>query len=50
MAWLAILLLLLAGFYLAVERGQSPTDRMLRWMVIVGAVLMAALIGSGTLR
>jgi hypothetical protein len=47
--WLAILLLLLAGFYVAVERGQSTKDRVLRWMVITGALLMALLLGSGAL-
>jgi hypothetical protein len=47
MQWLAILLILLAGFYLAVERGTSTWDRALRWMVIAGAMLIALLIGSG---
>lgn len=47
--WIAIVLLLLAGFYVAVERGQSRTDRILRWMVIVGAVAIALLIGGGAL-
>jgi len=49
MQWLAILLILLAGFYLAVERGTSTLDRALRWMVIAGAMLIALLIGSGAL-
>ena len=30
--WGAILLLLLAGFYVAVERGEGRMDRILRWM------------------
>jgi hypothetical protein len=50
MGLLAILLLLLAGFYVAVERGQTTSDRILRWMVVVGALLMAFLLGSGALR
>jgi hypothetical protein len=49
MAWLAILLLLLAGFYVAVERGQSTTDRVLRWMVVAGALIIALLLGSGAI-
>jgi len=49
MIWLAILMLLLAGVYVAVERGQSTKDRVLRWMVITGAVIMAVLIGSGAI-
>lgn len=44
---IAIALLILAGIYVAVERGQSPRDRILRWMVIAGAVIMALLVGSG---
>ena len=50
MVWLAVLLLVLAGIYVAVERGTSPTDRVLRWMVIVGAIMLAVLIGSGGVR
>lgn len=50
MLWLALLLLLLAGFYVVVERGESRTDRILRWMVILGAMMMALLLGSGSLR
>lgn len=50
MTWLAFLLLLLAGFYLMVERGQSRSDRILRWMVALGALLMAVLIGGGYFR
>ncbi|MEX2583275.1 MAG: hypothetical protein WD766_08365 [Gemmatimonadota bacterium] len=49
MIWLAILLILLAGLYVAVERGQSTMDRLLRWMVIAGAVLLAILLGSGAI-
>jgi hypothetical protein len=49
MVWLAILLLLLAGVYVAVERGKGVMDRVLRWMVIAGAVLLALLIGSGAI-
>jgi len=49
MLWLSILLLLLAGFYVTVERGQSTMDRVLRWMVIIGSLLIALLIGSGAL-
>lgn len=49
MNWIAIVLLLLAGIYIVVERGGSRTDRVLRWMVIVGALLMAVLLGSGAL-
>ncbi|MEX2572429.1 MAG: hypothetical protein WD737_14110 [Gemmatimonadota bacterium] len=48
MTGLAILLLLLAGLYVAIERGQSPKDRVLRWMVIAGALILAFLLGSGT--
>ena len=47
--WGAILLLLLAGFYVAVERGESRTDRILRWMVILGAMTLAVLIGGRAL-
>jgi hypothetical protein len=50
MPWMAIFLLLLAGLYVAIERGQSTRDRVLRWMVITGALLLAFLIGSGVLR
>ena len=50
MTWLALLLLLLAGVYLTVERGQSTTDRILRWMVVAGALLMAVLLGGGYFR
>lgn len=49
MTWIAILLLLLAGIYVSVERGQSPMDKFLRWMVVVGALLMALLLGTGVL-
>ena len=49
MIWQAIVLLLLAGLYLAVERADTRTDRILRWMIIVGALLMALLLGSGAL-
>ena len=49
MNWIAMVLLLLAGVYVAVERGDSPTDRVLRWMVILGALLLAVLLGSGAL-
>lgn len=44
--WLAILLLVLAGVYVVVERGQTPREKVMRWMVITGAILMAVLIGS----
>lgn len=50
MLWLAILLLLLAGVYVSVERGTSTLDRILRWMVILGAIMLAVLIGGGGLR
>lgn len=46
-AWLPILLLLFAGIYVAVERGQSRREKILRWMVISGAVIMAVLLGGG---
>ena len=49
MNWIAIVLLLLAGLYIIIERGDSRTDRVLRWMVIVGALLMAVVLGSGAL-
>ena len=49
MTWLAILLILLAGVYVAVERGEGKMDRVLRWMVIIGALLMALLLGSGSI-
>jgi hypothetical protein len=50
MRLLAALLLVLAGIYLVVERGQSRSDRIFRWMVITGAVAMAILIGGGYFR
>ena len=50
MAWIAILLLLLAGIYVTVERGQSTTDKILRWMVLIGAILLAIQLGSGGIR
>jgi hypothetical protein len=49
MAWIAIMMLFLAGLYVAVERGQSTKDRVLRWMVIAGALIIAILLGSGAL-
>ena len=50
MNWIAIVLLLLAGVYIVVERGDSRTDRVMRWMVIAGALLMAVVLGSGALN
>jgi hypothetical protein len=50
MAWGAIVLLLLAGLYVALERGTSTRERVLRWMVITGAVILAVLLGSGAIR
>lgn len=47
MLWLAVLLLVLAGVYVAIERGESGWDRVLRWMVIIGALLMAFAVGGG---
>ena len=49
MNWLAVGLLLLAGLYVAVERGQSRFDRILRWMVVAGALILALLLGSGAI-
>ncbi len=49
MQWIAIVLILLAGLYVAIERGEGKMDRILRWMVIAGAILMALLLGSGLL-
>ena len=49
MQWIGVLLILLAGFYVVVERGNSPMDRALRWMVIAGAILMGIWLGSGIL-
>lgn len=49
MTWAAIFLLILAGIYVTVERGQTPREKMLRWMVVAGAILMAILLGSGAL-
>ena len=49
MIWGAFFLLILAGIYVTVERGQSTREKVLRWMVISGAVLMAILLGSGAL-
>jgi hypothetical protein len=50
MPWLALILLLLAGIFLVVERGQGTFDRVLRWMVLLGALLMAILVGGGYFR
>jgi heme A synthase len=49
MTVISILLLLLAGFYVSVERGQSTMDKVLRWMVLIGAILLAIQLGSGAI-
>jgi hypothetical protein len=49
MIWIALLLLLFAGAYVSIERGTSTLDRVLRWMVIAGALILAILLGSGTI-
>lgn len=50
MIWLSFLLLLFAALYVSIERGQSTRDRILRWMVILGALLLSLMLGSGAIR